>query len=103
MELFDESLPRCPHCGYEQAAEPFPFGVRPGTILRGRYLVGRVLGQGGFGITYVGYDLTLELKVAVKEYFPAGIVTGAVPGEGVTRGRMCMPCAPPFITACQAG
>ncbi len=75
MEQFDENLARCPHCGYDQTADPFPFGVKPDTILRGRYLVGRVLGQGGFGITYVGYDLTLELKVAIKEYFPTGIVT----------------------------
>lgn len=75
MNIIEESASVCPHCGYGQKTEPFPFGVKLGTILLGRYLVGRVLGQGGFGIAYVGYDLTLEIKTAVKEYFPAGSVT----------------------------
>ena len=34
-----------------------------------------MLGQGGFGITYVGWDLNLDIKVAIKEYYPEGCVT----------------------------
>ncbi|MCD8118345.1 MAG: protein kinase [Lachnospiraceae bacterium] len=61
----------CPRCGFDAAnyRQP-PHAMKINTILAGRYLVGRVLGQGGFGITYVGYDLKLELKVAIKEYYP---------------------------------
>ena len=46
-----------------------------GALLNGRYMTGKVLGVGGFGITYLGYDLTLEIKVAVKEYMPSGLAT----------------------------
>lgn len=42
----------------------------PGTILAGRYMAGRVIGEGGFGITYIGRDLVLDIVIAVKEYFP---------------------------------
>ena len=61
----------CPSCGltagsYVSQSKHLPAG----TILRERYLIGRVLGEGGFGITYIGRDLVLGLKVAIKEYFP---------------------------------
>ena len=61
----------CPNCGadpasYHPSSHHFPMGQR----LQNRYLVGRVLGEGGFGITYLGLDTTLERRVAIKEYFP---------------------------------
>ena len=66
----------CPHCGFDESTyEPAPHHLQPGTVLYGKYLIGRVLGEGGFGITYVGWDLNLEMKVAVKEYYPNGFVT----------------------------
>ena len=66
----------CPVCGLTEGAyTPLPHHLLPGTILLGRYLVGRVLGEGGFGITYIGYDLRLELRVAIKEFFPTDQVT----------------------------
>ena len=61
----------CPNCGLTAGAyTPSPHHLPPGTVLQDRYLVGRVLGEGGFGITYIGCDLRLELKIAIKEYFP---------------------------------
>ena len=48
--------------------------------IRDRYLVGEMLGQGGFGITYIGFDLLLEQKVAIKEYYPMS--TGMVSRKG---------------------
>lgn len=62
----------CPHCGYEGEHKTAPHRLKPGTILQGRYLIGNMIGQGGFGITYMGRDLKLDMRVAVKEYYPNG-------------------------------
>ncbi len=61
----------CPRCGKPAAAYvPSPHHLPPGTVLAGRYTVGGVIGEGGFGITYVAYDRRLARKAAVKEYYP---------------------------------
>lgn len=66
----------CSHCGYNGSNDHLmDYALMPGSILKGKYLIGRVLGQGGFGITYIGFDLALERKVAIKEFFPAGSVS----------------------------
>ena len=64
----------CPYCNYAMTYRYKEHHLRPGTLLNNKYLVGRVLGEGGFGITYVGRDLTLDMKVAIKEYYPNGMV-----------------------------
>ena len=65
----------CTGCGLTAGSyRPKPHHLPPGTVLMGRYLVGRALGEGGFGITYLGRDLRLELRVAIKEYFPTAWV-----------------------------
>ena len=66
----------CPSCGYDPGKDKhMEYALPPETILAGKYLVGRVLGQGGFGITYIGWDIALERKVAIKEYYPSGQVS----------------------------
>lgn len=61
----------CPSCGEDLSGyQALSHHLPSGTILQGRYLVGRFLGEGGFGITYIGRDLTLQRRVAIKEYFP---------------------------------
>lgn len=66
----------CPVCGFDpQKVKGTEYALPIESILAGKYLIGRVLGQGGFGITYIGWDIALERKVAIKEYFPAGQVS----------------------------
>ena len=65
----------CPFCGFDPIKVKNPRYLRAGTRLLDRYLVGRELGEGGFGITYVGYDTRQKRPVAVKEYFPAHITS----------------------------
>ncbi|MDR2570306.1 MAG: serine/threonine protein kinase, partial [Oscillospiraceae bacterium] len=66
----------CTICGYNQSSNSdLLYHLPPRTILSGKYMVGRVLGEGGFGITYVGYDLNLDIKIAIKEFYPSGFVS----------------------------
>ena len=67
----------CPYCGFDLAEneKKFPVALRAGTVLNDRYIVGRVLGQGGFGITYLALDTQLNAKVAIKEFMPGEIAT----------------------------
>lgn len=65
----------CPNCKRDpEAYRPESRQLPPGTLLQERYVLGRALGAGGFGITYLGWDLKLERRVAVKEYFPTAFL-----------------------------
>ncbi len=67
---------RCLFCNNDQRIEKESLlHLSPGTVLQGKCLLGRALGQGGFGITYLAYDLTLDLKLAIKEYMPQHLAT----------------------------
>ena len=76
MREIEGEAQACPYCGYvpgtpaEEAVH-----IQPGSWLRQRYLIGRVLGYGGFGVTYIAWDALLERRVAIKEYFPGEFST----------------------------
>ena len=72
--LPDDGQETCPVCGKNMLVSNEAYQLPVGTLLAGRYYVGKVIGQGGFGITYVGCDTRLDLKVAIKEYYPRGMV-----------------------------
>ena len=81
--LTEGSGKTCRVCGFDKTNYKKEWGVLPpGSILSGKYIVGKIIGQGGFGITYLAYDTKHEKKVALKEYYP---VTYSKRGEdGVT-------------------
>lgn len=62
----------------QKLQEPL-FALPLDTIIHGKYLIGRVLGVGGFGITYQGQSLDNGSFVAIKEYYPNGMVS-RIPG-----------------------
>lgn len=68
------STNHCPHCNYVYNKDLcYDEALEPGTLLNLTYVVGRVLGRGGFGITYLAYDTIKEEICCLKEYFPNDI------------------------------
>lgn len=75
----------CPHCGSDSSEfVSDPTLLAPGSVLFGKYIIGNVIGKGGFGVTYLALDTVSKRKVAVKEYFPYALARRAVESSAVT-------------------
>ena len=73
---YDDKFSICPSCGYiEGTKAKEDYHLAPGSVIGEKYIVGRAIGFGGFGITYIGFDYALERKVAIKEYLPNEFAT----------------------------
>lgn len=66
---------KCSRCAHNAKESNEGQGLPTGILLGKRYLLGKVLGQGGFGITYLAWDLELKIKLAIKEYLPRDFVS----------------------------
>ncbi|MBE5932152.1 MAG: PASTA domain-containing protein [Lachnospiraceae bacterium] len=81
MEMYDYDLDACPHCGFKESEyKKIGYHLAPHSTLVDTYVVGKAIGYGGFGVTYVGYNAILEKKVAIKEYLPGEFATRS-PGD----------------------
>lgn len=71
-----ENTDECSICGYtNNLSVSKTYCLTPGFKLSNkRYELGKVLGSGGFGITYIAYDHQKNIRVAIKEYFPKSLV-----------------------------
>lgn len=78
---YDADYGICPHCGFSvEGQQTENYCLLMGTEIADRYIIGGMLGLGGFGITYRAWDKKLETVVAIKEYFPSGMVN-RLPGS----------------------
>lgn len=74
----------CAECGYDPADSASDSTLLlPGSVLSEKYVIGSVIGIGGFGVTYLAYDKLTDSRVAVKEYFPRGIARRSSDGAAV--------------------
>lgn len=75
----------CTKCGLTHENYRAEAGLLlPGTNLLGKYIIGRVLGRGGFGATYLAYSSERNKVVAIKEYYPTGIANRAKGEEKIS-------------------
>ncbi len=75
----------CPNCGFSAAEySQDPIVLPMGTRLNDKIIIGKVMGKGGFGITYLGYDLRIDKTIAVKEYYPNGITYRSSSGTKIS-------------------
>ena len=89
----------CTSCGYDNGlCNPPCWWLSPGTVLKGRYMVGKNLNTTANELTYLGWDLQKEETVEIVEYYPEKLVTrdithsanvSCVPGneEALEQGR----------------
>ncbi len=85
MEKIEDHLSDCPYCGFnEHTLRQESYYLDPGSIVGGKYIVGRVLSYGGHTVSYLGMDAEKDLKVIVKEYLPSDFSTRSEGEKDVT-------------------
>lgn len=72
----NEETKFCPYCGcnFSGTRATALHQLQPYTVLNNRYQIVKAIGEGNFGITYLAQDSTLQMKVAIKEFYPKGYV-----------------------------
>ncbi|MBO5373357.1 MAG: protein kinase [Lachnospiraceae bacterium] len=76
MNQVEDHITSCPYCGFNEATyTQESYYLNPGTIMGGKYIIGKVLNYGGHTISYMGFDAEKNEKVVIKEYLPSDFST----------------------------
>ena len=73
MNPLPDRTDKCPHCGYQEGTPYSLTYLQPGTVLKERYLIGKVIEKNNEGATYISYDQTEDKKVLIREFMPEQI------------------------------
>lgn len=85
MENIEDRVTTCPYCGYDETTlRQESYYLDPGTVVGGKYIVGRVMGYAGYTVTYLGLDAEQNRKVMIKEYLPSDFSTRSEGEKEVT-------------------
>ena len=84
MKEIDEDITVCPHCSYNAlSSQTAPF-LAKGSIVSGKYLVGKVESFSTDSVTYIGLDTETGTTVSIIEFYPEKIVSRSLGVEEVT-------------------
>lgn len=76
MEEIEDHMSKCPFCGYEErACVQESYYLQPGSVVGGKYIVGRALKYTGYTVSYLGMDAERNCKVTLSEYLPSEFST----------------------------
>lgn len=85
MNQMEDQVTVCPHCGFnERELKQEAYYLTPGTVVGGKYIIGRALSYAGYTVTYIGMDAENNRKVLVKEYLPNEFSTRSEGDKEVT-------------------
>lgn len=76
MNQMEDHMSVCPYCGFNEAQlRQESYYLAPGTVVGGKYIVGKPMSYGGYTVTYLGMDAEKNRKVMIKEYLPSDFST----------------------------
>lgn len=72
MEEIEDNVTTCPYCGYDETTlQQEAYYLKPGTVIGGKYILGRVIKYTGYVIKYMGMDAENNRKITITEYLPS--------------------------------
>ena len=85
MEQINDSVRTCPYCGFDETTDrQEAYYLHPGTVIAGKYIVGRAIKYNGFIISYIGWDAEYNRKIIVQEYMPNDFATRTEDDSDIT-------------------